>query len=107
MDAQEFVASVETCAPELHDTLGLLRNQPPDHILRETRERKRKKRQRLRLEAEGIDSEEDVLSDHPTLTEAHWVLTIGASKSEEDPDSPAGQPGMTKGMFDAFTTPPN
>jgi hypothetical protein len=43
-DAQEFVAAVGPALENFHETLGLLRNQLPDHILRETREREEKEK---------------------------------------------------------------
>jgi hypothetical protein len=91
-DAQEFVASVGPALQNFHDTLGLLRNQLPDHILRETREREEKeKAAKAEAEAEGSTSEEDVLSELSNLTEALLGTNYWRQQAEEDPDSPAGQ----------------
>jgi hypothetical protein len=93
-DAQEFVASVGPALENFHDTLGLLRNQLPDHILRETREREEKdKATEAEAEAKGStsSSEEDVLSELSNLTEALLGTNHWRQQAEEDPESPAGQ----------------
>jgi hypothetical protein len=77
--AQEFVASVGFCARELSRDTRIARNQLPDHILRETREREEKKRQRGGGGggSSTSDSRKNVLSES-NLTELYWVPTIGA-----------------------------
>jgi hypothetical protein len=91
-DAQEFVVSVGPALQNFHDTLGLLRNQLPDHILQETHEQEEKeKAAKVGAEAEGSTSEEDVLSELSNVTEALLGTNYWRQQAEEDPDSPAGQ----------------
>jgi hypothetical protein len=95
-DAQEFVAAVGPALENFHDNIGLLRNQLPDHILRETREREEKEKA---AEAEASSSssspeegeEKDVPSESSSLTEALLGTNFWRQQAEEDPDSTAGQ----------------
>jgi hypothetical protein len=105
-DAQEFVAAIGPALENFHETLGLLRNQLPDHILRETREREEKEKA-ASAEASSSTSEEgeekDVLSDS-NMTEALLGTNYWRLQAEEDPDSPAGQLARmsTEVCLDAF-----
>jgi hypothetical protein len=91
-DAQEFVASVGPALQNFHDTLGLLRNQLPDHILRETSEREEKeKAASAKAESPEEGEEKDDLPESSNLTEALLGTNYWRQQAKEEPDSPAGQ----------------
>jgi hypothetical protein len=91
-DAQEFIAAVGPALENFHDNIGLLRNELPDHMLRETREWEEKEKAASSEASSSEEGEEkDVVSELSDITEAllgnnHW-----RQQAEKDPDSPAGQ----------------
>jgi hypothetical protein len=94
-DALEFVAAVGPALENFHDTLGLLRNEIPDHILREEREREEKeKASAAASSSEGEESLEAALSEDAlseiNMTEALLGVNHWRQQAEKDPESPAG-----------------
>jgi hypothetical protein len=95
-NAQEFIAAVGPALENFHDNIGLLRNELPDHMLRETRERE-EKAEKAASEAssssseEGKGEEKDVVSELSDIAEALLGTNHWRQQAEEDPDSPAGQ----------------
>jgi hypothetical protein len=91
-DAQEFVAAVGPALENFHENIGLLRNQLPDHILRETSEREEKeKAASAKAESPEEGEEKDDLPESSNLTEALLGTNYWRQQAKEEPDSPAGQ----------------
>jgi hypothetical protein len=95
-DAQEFVAAVGPALENFHENIGLLRNQLPDHILREKCALEvKEKATSTEAETEASSTEEgeenDVESESSNLTEALLGTNYWRQQAEEDPEGPAGQ----------------
>ena len=94
-DAQEFVAAVGPALENFHENIGLLRNQLPDYILRETSEREEKEKAasaEADAEASPEEGEEkDAVSESSSLTEALLGTNYWRQQAKEEPDGPAGQ----------------
>jgi hypothetical protein len=90
-DAQEFVAAVGPALENFHENMGLLRNELPDHILRENEEKEKAASAEAEASSPKEGEEKDVLPESSNLTEALLGTNYWRQQAEKAPDSPAGQ----------------